>query len=217
MSLPPRRTRRPETQVRCFHPGRAGRPPTGSGTAARPCQHSWAGIDPRDNRLRRIERAIPAGADARVEQPSLEVLKQERPQRVVAAPFEGEVEEVVERRNSLIASQIRRQCSRPVETRHCRSRRHLGVTRFRITILPRTAACQRWRSRGRYSALAPTGRPYPSAIPRRRSAWVPSITPPSEVIRQQRKAVLTSLRATAGRSNGKGISSFTELCHPRGA
>ena len=43
---------------------------------------------------------------------------------------------------------------------------------------------------------------------RRRSAWDRSITPPSEVIRPQRQAGLTFLRATAGRSNGEEISSF---------
>ena len=46
--------------------------------------------------LRRIERAIPAGGDAGVEQPALKVLKQQRPQRMVAAPLEREVEEVEE-------------------------------------------------------------------------------------------------------------------------
>ena len=43
-----------------------------------------------------------------------------------------------------------------------------------------------------------------SAIPRRRSAWARSITPPSVVIRPPSKAALTFLRATAGRSKGRG-------------
>jgi hypothetical protein len=39
-----------------------------------------------------------------------------------------------------------------------------------------------------------------------------SITPPSEVIRPPSKAALTFLRATAGRSKGRGISSFIRVC-----
>ena len=44
-------------------------------------------------------------------------------------------------------------------------------------------------------------------MPSRRSAWASSITPPSEVIRPPSKAAVIFLRWTAGKENGRRLSS----------
>src|SRR6266851_7796623 len=56
-------------------------------------------------------------------------------------------------------------------------------------------------------ALVGIARASRSAMPSRRSAWASSITPPSEVIRPPSKAAAIFLRRTAGKQNGRRLSS----------
>src|SRR5438093_1527725 len=44
-------------------------------------------------------------------------------------------------------------------------------------------------------------------MPSRRSAWASNITPPSELIRPPSKAAVIFLRQTAGKQNGRRLSS----------
>src|SRR5713226_542239 len=64
----------------------------------------------------------------------------------------------------------------------------------------------RWvtRSGSRPSGIARASR---SAMPSRRSAWASNVTPPSELIRPPSKAAVIFLRRTAGKQNGRRLSS----------
>src|SRR5229473_4394591 len=64
----------------------------------------------------------------------------------------------------------------------------------------------RWvtRSGSRPSGIARASR---SAMPSRRSAWASNMTPPSELIRPPSKAAVIFLRRTAGKQNGRRLSS----------
>src|SRR5215217_2450048 len=64
----------------------------------------------------------------------------------------------------------------------------------------------RWviRSGSRASGIARASR---SVIPRRRSAWASNMTPPSELIRPPSNAAVIFLRQTAGKQNGRRLSS----------
>src|SRR6266849_2442435 len=64
----------------------------------------------------------------------------------------------------------------------------------------------RWvtRSGSRPSGIARASR---SAMPSRRSAWASNMTPPSELIRPLSKAAVIFLRRTAGKQNGRRLSS----------
>src|SRR5215472_940323 len=65
----------------------------------------------------------------------------------------------------------------------------------------------RWvtRSGSRPSGITRASR---SAMPSRRSAWASRMTPPSELIRPPSKAAVIFLRRTAGKQNGRRLSSL---------
>ena len=80
--------------------GRATQPRTG--------EHGGARINAGDIRPGRVISAIAPGTDPSVEQPAAKAVEQQGPQSGVALPLERLVEEIVERRDALVACQVLR-------------------------------------------------------------------------------------------------------------
>src|SRR6266849_10873530 len=70
-------------------------------------QHRRAEIDAHDPGAGRIEWKITSGADARVQYQARKSGKELRPDLAIATVFERQIQDVVERRNALIAREVR--------------------------------------------------------------------------------------------------------------
>src|SRR5215470_9464428 len=70
-------------------------------------QHRWAEIDAHDLGAGRIERKIPSRTHARIEYHARKSRKELRPDLAVATILERQVQDIIERRNALIALKIR--------------------------------------------------------------------------------------------------------------
>jgi hypothetical protein len=80
-------------------------PGRGHGRAPAACsgEHGRAIIDAGHLGAWWIVSAVPARADAGIQQTAAEILKQQRPESAVASSLERQVKQVIERRNALVA------------------------------------------------------------------------------------------------------------------
>ena len=69
-------------------------------------EHRWAGVDPGNNRRRRVELAISARPDARVQQSASHPAKKQRPYRPISASFKRQVQQIIDRSDPLVALHI---------------------------------------------------------------------------------------------------------------
>ena len=69
-------------------------------------EHRWAGVDPGNNRRRRVELAISARPDSRVQQSASHPAKKQRPYRPISASFKRQVQQIIDRSDPLVALHI---------------------------------------------------------------------------------------------------------------